>query len=171
MRQQRVTENVEFELDGAAEPGHWRRGESTCRQVQRNVPPVILERRELQPRLADNLRPAVQRLVCREPVVQVQRRPCVIAVDQIFWCHLSSTCSNAAVMSISACVAAATPIHVRMTSAFADVTIGVATAGAATPDVMKTTWATRRPNAARQRIAMNTSLTPSKRNSSPTKGR
>ena len=54
---------------------HRRRAEPARGDVERDLPPVVLHRRERQARLADDLRPAVQRRVRVLPVRQRQRRP------------------------------------------------------------------------------------------------
>jgi hypothetical protein len=66
---------VEFDLEHAVAGGHRRRRQSTRRHVQRDLPPVVDHRRLREANLADDLRPAVQRLPCRGPVLDTQCRP------------------------------------------------------------------------------------------------
>ena len=56
-----VIDEVELDVEGSLAGWNRRRRQSARAQVERGLPPVVFHRRERQPRLADNLGPAVQR--------------------------------------------------------------------------------------------------------------
>src|SRR6267142_1850552 len=72
---QYVPREVKLDLQRPLPPGHGRRGEPPRAHVQGHVPPVVLERRQHEPRLSHDLRPHVQRGARLLPAGYLQRRP------------------------------------------------------------------------------------------------
>jgi hypothetical protein len=77
-RQQEIAEKIEFHLDNATAVRHGRRCQSVRGDIERAMPPVILEWRQPEPRFADDLRPSMQRRVGRLPLLERQCRPHVL---------------------------------------------------------------------------------------------
>ena len=73
---QHVRAEVELEVERAAVLARHARGRQPARgDVERDVPPVIDERRQRQADLAGDLRPEVQRVARFAPFVERERRP------------------------------------------------------------------------------------------------
>ena len=73
--QQRLIDEIEFDLEAAAAMGHGRGGQTTGREVQRHVPAVVEPGALRQPDLAHDLRPQVQRGIGLGPSLEWQCGP------------------------------------------------------------------------------------------------
>jgi hypothetical protein len=73
--QQPVIDEIEDDFERARAIGDGRRGEPARREVERDVPPMIDQRCQCHPHLADDLGPSVQRLASLAPLRQRQVRP------------------------------------------------------------------------------------------------
>src|SRR5579885_505140 len=70
-----VVEEIDINAEASIRVRNRRSGETAGRDIERHVPPMILKRRQSQARLADDLRPQVQRVAGVFPGVERQRRP------------------------------------------------------------------------------------------------
>src|SRR5262249_20099308 len=72
---QLVIEKIKFDFEDPFAIRNGPRGEPARAHMQRDVPPVVLPRRELKPNLADHLHPHMQRIASALPGVWRQRGP------------------------------------------------------------------------------------------------
>jgi hypothetical protein len=75
---QRVVEKIEIDLEAAAAIGNGRRGQSAHRDVERDVPGMVLPGRQREPDLADDLRHQMQRRARIAPGARGQRGPSLV---------------------------------------------------------------------------------------------
>jgi hypothetical protein len=67
---EKMIDEIEFDLEAPVVPGNWRSAKSARGEIESYLPPMVLHRCECQPRLTDDLRPSVKRLVGLEPFVE-----------------------------------------------------------------------------------------------------
>ena len=65
-----VVDEVELDLEVVGVDRHAARGQAPRRRVEGDVPPVVAHRHEREPGLADDLRPQVQRVLGRLPLLE-----------------------------------------------------------------------------------------------------
>ncbi len=76
-----VIDKVELDLEDAILVVHGRSGQAARRNIKRDIPPMIDERRCCHSDLPDDLRPHVQRRQGVLPVFQDKKRPGLIGHD------------------------------------------------------------------------------------------
>ena len=73
--EQPMIDKIEVDLERAFSVRNGRGPEPARRDVQDDLPPVVLHRREREPRLADDLRPELQGVAGLLPLLQREERP------------------------------------------------------------------------------------------------